>query len=229
MNFSAPPQPLPSGPQAPPPNSNALVFDHVEEMSGWGSCSAPSCAGGRGQAPYNMTQTQSYTIFSIGNGSFSNALWWKKFGPYSSTSNFIWDFDVAVDNNSVTASALEFDLFQSVGGRKYMFGSQCNYITGSWQGWNDTTTSWVNIPVTCSKFSPNQWHHVQWYFQRNPSNLTTHYISLTIDGTVFQVNASYPSSSTSWADTLGLQFQLDTGGSGTGLSEAVTNVRVQAW
>lgn len=80
-----------------------------------------------------------------------------------------------LDNASLSAQALEYDTFQFVGGREYMFGSQCNY-SGQWEVWNAGATVWHPTSVPCQKFTPNVWHHIVWQVHRT-SDTQMHYDS----------------------------------------------------
>jgi hypothetical protein len=165
--------------------------------------------------------------FAISGPPYSNALFWKKVGALDTAKNFIWNSDIYLDSASLTAQTLEFDLFQVVGGRKYMFGSQCNYARKVWQGWNEQTVRWVDTRVPCVKFAPNKWHHITWFMQRIGTSLK--YVSITIDGLTYPVNLIEPSAGTNWGHTLGVQYQQDIGVTGTGFHEWVDNVTLAAW
>jgi hypothetical protein len=126
-------------------------------------------------------------------------------------------------------------MFQSIGGKKYMFGSQCNYATGVWQAWNDVTVQWINAipntatdgsptgnPITCAKFSTGTWHHMQ-YFEQRTYGGRLQYGNVTVDGVTTQWNITAPASTTTWADVYGINQQLDTNASFTG------NATLQEW
>ena len=125
-----------SGLPTPPPG--ATVFSQIQEMSGWGSCNAPSCAGGSGNGSYWMAQFQQQPSLSgdsteiFNSGVWDNALWYMKLGSgHDSATNLLWDFWVQVDSNALTgAQALEYDSFQFLNGYNYMIGSQCNIAAG---------------------------------------------------------------------------------------------------
>src|SRR5262249_49984838 len=123
----------------PTPPSSAMVFSGLDDMTGWGSCGSNACAGGSGDGSYWMVGFQTATSLDGGSlefyssGVWSNALWWKKLGPHDWASNFLWDFYFQVNQGSLTGGqALEFDVFQFLGGYNYMIGSQCNYAAGVW-------------------------------------------------------------------------------------------------
>jgi hypothetical protein len=117
-----------------------------------------------------------------GTRAYANALHWKKFGDQSQYKNFIWEFWFYGNADMNNAQNLEFDLFQAVSGRKYMFGTQCNYWKKIWQGWDETTNHWIDTTVPCPKFATGKWNRVKWYFQRTTDNKLK-YVSVTVNST----------------------------------------------
>ncbi len=205
-------------------------------MSGWGSCGSSACAGGSGTGSYWMAQNQSSpsldgsTLELYSSGARANALWWKKVGANSGASNFLWDFQFQLDQASLTgAQALEFDVFQFVGGYNYMIGSQCDYAAGVWDVWDEANGHWVHTAIACPKFSPGVWHHIQWYVQRVPNTYTYHYVTLVVDGQAYSVNATYSAKQNGWSDNTGAQYQLDVNGSGAGYHEWVDKSTLTIW
>ncbi len=217
---------------------------------GWGDCG--NCAGGN-PSSVGFAFGQSPTLdgngsikFDVTGGHYSNGLFWYKVGSQDSESNFLWDFYFYLSSDTFSdGQAIELDLFQSIGGKKYMFGTQCNYATGVWQAWNDVSGSWVNaIPNTatdqsptgtaipCSTFSTGTWHHLQYFRQRTYGGWLQ-YGNATLDGVTTQWNITAPpANSTTWADVLGIQHQLDTNGSFSGsvtLTEWADKDDLTAW
>ncbi|MGA8298452.1 MAG: hypothetical protein WB817_03165, partial [Terriglobales bacterium] len=77
------------------------------------------------------------------NKPYSNVLFWNKLGAHDWATSFTWDFWVYLDSDSSGAQNLEYDLFQFADGQEYMFGSQCAYVSGHWDVWNQQTGHWV--------------------------------------------------------------------------------------
>src|SRR5579875_1028664 len=127
----------------PTPPPWAQWFYNIDDRSGWDSCNSPGCAGGSGNGSYWMAQNPSYpsrdgasTEF-FNSGVWANALWWQKLGPNDGVHNFLYDLYVWVDDSSQNATqALEYDVFQFVGGYNYMIGTQCDYGYGVWDTWD---------------------------------------------------------------------------------------------
>jgi hypothetical protein len=177
------------------------------------------------------------TEFSLTGPSYADALHWKKLAAQNWATNYLWDSWTYVDDGSVSAQALEFDTFMVVpiGGvnRKFMFGSQCNYATRVWEGWAENTSGggiWVSTSISCPGVSPNVWHHVVWYMKRVGATLDQlQYVSLTVDGTTYNVNMLQASQATSWDQVLGVQYQQDLGSSGTAFNQWIDNVTLTVW
>ena len=246
-----------SGADVPAPLSGSAAFSNADDdksgdggvTHGWGDCG--NCAGGN-HSTVAFTFGQNPTLDGNGSlrldvtgGNFADGLFWYKVGAQDTYTNFLWDFRFQPSNNTSTeAQAMEFDIFQAVSGKKYMFGTQCNYATGVWQAWNDVTGQWVNAipntatdqnptgtPISCSKFAPGTWHHLQYFVQRTYAGRLL-YGNVTVDGVTTQWNISAPASFTSWSDILGFQHQLDTNNSFGGtitLSEWVDEESLTAW
>jgi hypothetical protein len=220
----------------PTPPSGAKVFSQVEQMAGWGSCGTASCAGGSGKSTFWMAQNQTTPSLSASSmevynsGVDANTLWWMHLGADDSVSNFLWDFYVQLDSASTSAAqALEFDAFQFVGGYNYMIGSQCNYAGGVWDVWDELNGKWVATTVPCQPLAPNVWHHIQWYVQRVPNTTTYHYVTLVVDGTPYTIDQTYSAKHNGWADNLGVQYQLDVNGTGTGYHEWIDQSTFTVW
>jgi len=221
----------------PTPPSNAKVFSNIEQMTGgWDSCQTAACAGGDGGGTLWQTFNQGSPSMSgrsmevFHDGTYSNALWWRKMGADDSATNFLWDFYVQLDSASVgAAQALEYDAFQFVGGYNYMIGTECNYAAGVWDTWSEASGKWLHTTVPCKKFSTGTWHHIQWYMTANHSNHTYTYKTLVVDGVVYNLNQTQSAKNLGWADNVGVQWQLDVNGTGTGYQEWVDNAKFTIW
>ena len=83
-----------------------------------------------------------------------------------------------------------------------MFGSQCAYVSGHWDVWNQQTGHWVQTGLACKRFTPNVWHHIVWNVHRTSGEM--HFDSLTLDGQVNTINMAEPSGPLpkGWSDSL---------------------------
>ncbi len=101
---------------------------------GWGSCT--SCAGGQNEnlvtiwtAPNQTTPSLDGASreFYISGPAYGDGLWWYKVGPIDTATHFQSNFFMQVNGGANGAQAIEFDVFQFLGGQRYMFGTQCDY------------------------------------------------------------------------------------------------------
>ena len=219
----------------PTPPANATVFRNFEETTdNWHTCS--DCAGGGSTTSNYSTQLQSSPAmdgtsrqFHNGGTAWSNVLWYRSVGAHNSATNFIWDFYAFFDaTTAANVWSSEYDLYQAVGGVEFMIGSQCNFGDGHWDTWNQAGGNWVHTAIPCPRFSPGTWHHIQWYVQR-VSSTQYRYDTLVVDGQVYSVNQTFSGSSVSWADTLGVQWQLDLGSNGLPANQWIDQVTLTAW
>jgi hypothetical protein len=230
---------LPSavGPVAP---AHARVIKHVEDQGDWGHCSACAADPEKSHPPiasWDFQQHQqepsldgsSLRLHISGSTPYANALHWTKFDGKKDYKNFLFEFDVYASPESLKAQNLEFDLFQGVNGRQFMFGTQCNYHKGIWQGWSAAITDWVDLPhAPCKKFAANKWTHVKWLLQRTDDG-KLHYVSVTVNGTTHKVDSYQPSRHNGWDDVVGVQFQLDMNGDAVDYAIWVDRVTVAMW
>ena len=218
-------------------SSKTVISDVDDTTSGWGKCT--HCAGGKNKAdvywmaPFQTTpskdgnSTQFYVSASKPN---ADVLFWNKLGAYDSAMHFTWDFWVYLDKASVSAQALEYDLFQYVSGREYMFGTQCAYAEGLWDVWDQGSRSWVSTQIPCKAFTPKLWHHIIWQFHRT-TDKKMHYDSLTLDGVLYSVKQTQSSGPlpTGWTDELGVQWQLDTPAAPLSFNEWIDDVKLTVY
>ncbi len=224
------------GGSLPTPPPGALVFNNIDDRGHWNWCHDPGCAGGSGSGSYWMAQNQgnpsrdgASTEF-FNSGVWANALWWQKLGANDGAHNFLWDFYVLVDDSSQHGGqALEFDAFQFVHGYNYMMGSQCNYGAGVWDTWDEASGHWIHTSIACPKFSPNTWHHIQWYITTNASSHQYTYVTLVVDGTPHTLNVTHNARNLGWSDNVGVQWQLDVNASGQGYHEWVDKATLTIW
>jgi hypothetical protein len=205
-----------SGTPAPPtPTGPGKVFSVIEQRPGWQSCSSCAGAGGHGPiAPYGAKQFVAAPSengramqFSLGGGTpYSDALWWNELGANNGASNFRYDVDFYLTAPQ-SAQALEFDVNQSNGSHKFIFGTQCN-IKGDhvWDVWDTAHHTWRPTGVGCSMPSAYAWHHLTWEFSRDGGN--THFVAVTLDGVKHYVNATYAAMPMG-ANQIDVAFQMD--------------------
>lgn len=229
--------PAPSG-ALPAPPSNAKVFSNIDQnSSGWTSCKDAGCAGGNGggnywQAFYQTNPSMDGSSMELyRDGVWANALWIRKQGANNGMTHFLSDFYMMVDQASLTSGqALEYEAYQFVGGWNYMMGTQCDYGRGVWDTWSEASGHWLPTNIPCPKFSPNTWHHIQWYVTTNHTDHSYTYVTLVVDGKAYSVNnqkqyAKY----LAWGDNLGNQWQLDNNAVGSGFHQWVDKAKLTVW
>jgi hypothetical protein len=215
--------------------TNAIVKSDIEDMTGWQSCTTCAGAGGAGPtAGFSITQFQgspaedgSSAKFSIwGTTPYSDALWWKQLGADNSATNFKYDVDFYLTTPQY-AQALEFDVNQSNGVTKFIFGTQCNIKNGAvWDVWDTAGAKWLHTAVPCGVPAANTWHHLTWEFKRNATQAT--FVAVTLDGVRHSVNMTFNGKPVS-ANELNVAFQLDGDSAQHAYSAWLDNVTLTYW
>jgi hypothetical protein len=136
--------------------------------------------------------------------SFADALWWKQLGAASGATRFTYSLDFYIATPQFS-QALEFDVNQSVNGKKFIFGTECSMGRHEWDVYDDAGHHWVHSGIACH-VSASKWHHLTWEFQRTGSQV--HYISVTLDGVKHFVNRSF-GARPSGVHELNVAFQMD--------------------
>lgn len=204
------------------------------QKSKWTSCTA--CAGANGSGPTATIYQTTYVLspsmtgaaskYSLsGTRSYSDALWWKQLGANSTVRNFKYDLYFYI-KNPTAAQALEFDVNQSVGGKKYIFGTECSIkSTGTWHVWS-SSLKWQNTSIPCHAPTAYTWHHLTEQFQRYGTSVK--FISITLDGRTSYVNRTYAPQGSSTQE-LNVAFQMDGNKSMTAYQVWLDNVTLTAW
>ncbi|HVP63745.1 MAG TPA: Ig-like domain-containing protein [candidate division Zixibacteria bacterium] len=207
-----------------PPATQSIT--NIQNMSGWEPCTdlfdpghpraGQICAAGLGPATASLTQDQSSPSLSgssakfslTGGHIYSNELWTQWLGGGTNTTHFIYDLYFYVDNPSVT-QALEFDVNQSFGGQRWVYGTECNLrADGVWDVWDGRPGyGWTPTKVPCTGFPANTWIHLVWTFERVGDQV--HYISVQVGDTVYPVD-QYQSNEPVWPmEDISVAFQMD--------------------
>lgn len=213
------------------------VFNEIEDIPGWGSCDVCSGPGGHGSSnPHWIAQYQrtpsldgsSAQLHIGGSAPYSDAMWWRQLQPIDSATHFVLDFYIFF-NNQRAPQALELDAAQSVNGKRYFFGTECDIsgrYAGQWMVNNYPADRWEPTGIPCRAATANRWHHVVWQFER--INGRTHYIAVTVDGVRSNVNRyEWPRNVN--ARELNVAFQLDQTSAATNFSVWVEHVKLTAW
>jgi len=142
-----------------------------------------------------------------GSTGYSNALWWTLLGSHSPFSRFTYDLWFYADDAS-RPEALEFDVNQTFGNARYIFGTECSYRdTRHWDVWDGGSGKWITTAVPCPPVASKTWHHLVWEFER--ANGKVHYVAVTLDGNRSPVNAYLDPQTPYGGDDVSVAFQLD--------------------
>jgi hypothetical protein len=185
----------------------------IEQLRSWGTCSACAGAGGTGRPvnhwlAYGIASPSldgAATQFTINGGfPFADATWWNQLGG-KAVSHFTYDLNFFIKDTG-SAEALEFDVNQSVDGRKFIFGTQCgvNY-DHQWDVWDPAGHTWRQTGIPCT-VQANTWNHLTWQLYRAGGYVN--YYSVTLNGVTSYVGRAY-SSIPSGAYELNVAFQMD--------------------
>ena len=207
---------------------------YIEKMSGWQSCTV--CAGAAGKGPtisHSMTQgissptmgkkSAQYAI--SGKASYGAAIWWKQLGADANAHNFQYDLNYYLKDPGAS-QALEFDVNQSVGGKKFIFGTQCNIAAHTYDVWS-SVTHWVHTGIACATPAAYKWNHITLQFQRT-SNNQVKFVSVAINGTTHYINRVFAPQG-SGAQELNVAFQMDGNKSMTAYNSWLENVSLKYW
>jgi len=235
-----------------PTTQGQTTIGGIQGLPGWQSCgglfppgsgrAGQICAAGGGTPTSTMTQNVSSPSmdgnsaqFSIGPSQpdcphYCNMLYFNPIAGGNNVSHFIYNVYFWIDNPDAP-QALEFDVNQTFGGQRWVFGSECNFKgDGVWDVWNDAPdTGWTptTIPCVASNFPANSWNHITWDVQRNGNNVQ--YNTLTVNGTVNQVNRTYPNQQNWTLEEIDTAFQMDLDALGTPYNVWLDKVSLTAY
>lgn len=160
------------------------------------------------------------------------------FGDDTTSTNFLYDAYVYLNNTSSQIGNLEFDLNQVMpNGQTAIFGFQCDGWTSTWDytANGGTPTSpidvWVHSRQYCNPrtWSINAWHHVQIAYSRDNNGMVT-YKTVYLDHLAMPINATVPSAfALGWAPTLLTNFQVDGYGSSGSATVFLDNLQIYRW
>jgi hypothetical protein len=197
------------------PLAAQTLKSNIQKMTGWQSCSA--CAGKAGAGPvasFSMSQLLASPSLSgasskqhiQGTTPYSNVLWWKQLGANNAVTHFVYDVYFYLKVPSL-AQALEFDVNQSNGAFKFIFGTQCNIKGGHhFDVYDPAGHAWRSAGIACGTPSALKWHHITWEFFRDSTQV--HYVSVTLDGIKHYVNLAYKARSSTTKE-INVAFQMD--------------------
>jgi hypothetical protein len=200
----------------------------IQNTPGWQSCAAdfPAGSGRDGQVcasgnpnPPESTMTEGQTSpamdgksakFTMGgpNG-YSNELYFNAVAGGNNVSHFTYDLYFYIDNPDAP-QALEFDVNQTFGGVRWVWGSECNFkgeTPPMWDIWDNEAGLWRASNVPCNTFPGNSWNHIVWQFERVGNQV--HYISLQVNDQTYNVDTYYNNQPDWTLEEIDAAFQMD--------------------
>ena len=218
----------------------------IQNMPNWEPCGAlyapgtpragQLCAAGAGGAVATMTEdvsspslSGSSAHFTMGGApGYSNELYTKSLGGGDNPTQFVYDFYVMVDNPDAP-QALEFDVNQTIGDTRWVFGTECNFNghypnVGEWDVWDGNPQGWQPTSAPCPKFPANQWQHIVWTFERVGNQV--HYVSLQVNDTTYPLDL-YWNAQPDWPmGQINVAFQTDDNSAATPYNVWLDNVNL---
>jgi hypothetical protein len=200
----------------------------IQNMPGWQSCAAdfPAGSGRDGQvcasgnpAPPASTMTEGQSSPAMdgksakftmsGPNGYSNELYFNAVAGGNNVSHFTYDLYFYIDN-PLAPQALEFDVNQTFGGQRWVWGSECNFkgeTPPMWDIWDDQSGIWRESSVPCNLFPGNTWNHLVWQFERVGNQV--HYISLQVNDQTYNVDTYYNNQQDWTLEEIDNAFQMD--------------------
>lgn len=228
--------------------ASKTTISDIQTLPGWQSCSAdfPAgsgrdgqlCAAGNSNPPTSsMTPGQSSPAmdgksakFSMsGPNPYSNELYFNAITGGDNVSHFTYDLYFYIDNGNAP-QALEFDLNQGFGGRRWVWGSECNFrgeVPPAWDIWDDAAGVWRPTNVPCNPFPSNQWIHLVWNFERVGEQV--HYISLQVGDQTYNVDTYYNDQPGWTLEEIDTAFQMDLAEPPVAYNVWLDQVNLTAW
>lgn len=220
----------------------ALNVSSIESLSNWTSIfdsatGAGSAVGSTSivSSPSQSGHARAFTTKFSNSGGVRYSV---SFGDDNTSTNFLYDGWVYLNNSSSQIANLELDMNQTMeNGQTALFGFQCDGYTSTWDYTENAGTptapkdKWVPSAAYCNPrtWSINTWHHVQIYYSRDASgNITYH--SVWLDGAQQNINATVNSAfALGWAPTLTTNVQVDGLGSGGSPTVYLDNLAIYRW
>lgn len=213
----------------------AKVYSGLDQVTGWESCDV--CAGHGGQGPEaehsliqfigSPSRDGKSAQFNLGGETpYSAALWWKQLGGNDSATRFVYDLYFYL-KDPAASQALEFDINQTVNGKKYIFGTQCDIKDHkTWDVWDTANSRWVQTGIACAMPAAYTWHHLVLEFER--VNDQAKFVSLTLNGKKSYINKVFRPKSGNYSE-LNVAFQLDGNKENRNYSAWLDTVKLSAW
>lgn len=219
----------------------AVSVSNIQSLSNWFGANDTEASGSSMgdtsmvSSPSLYGNARQFDISFLDSGS---ERFYATFGDDSTSTNFLYDTWVYLDNSSPQIANLEFDVDQVLAnGQTVIFGVQCDGWSNTWDYTANTGTptnwavAWVHTPQSCNPrtWSINTWHHVQIAYSRDDSGNVT-YKTISLDGGTVYINATVNSAfALGWDPVLLTNFQIDGYGSSGTATVYLDSLNVQRW
>jgi hypothetical protein len=192
---------------------NGSSTSNLDQAGGWSSCDA--CSGIHQQGPKTARSVTHVSTPSLdghsmqlwigGTHRYGSALFWKSLGT-TKTRHFKTDLFFYI-KNSAASQALEFDIYQNLGGKHTVLGAECSLKTSRrWSVYDTKFAHWRPTSAPCNYLAPFKWHHLVTE-QESTADGHSHMIAITLDGKKYYINKYYGVKGGSGSgSTIGLQL-----------------------
>lgn len=215
--------------------TGSKTYADINQMTGWESCD--KCAGPGGSGPaatISMVQNistpsldgKSAKFYLAGSQPYSSGIWWKQLGANPAATHFVYDAYFYVKDTRAV-QGLEFDVNQSLDGKKFIFGTQCDVLDHrDWDVWDTQHSTWVKTGIYCAPPKAYSWNHLVIEFQR--VNGQAKFISVTLNGQKNYINRAFWPQAVH-ASELNVAFQMDGNGHNTAYNAWVDKLNLTVW
>jgi hypothetical protein len=121
--------------------------------------------------------------------------------------NFTYDL-YFYGSNLLVSQVLEFDINQFFDGKGFTYGHQCNLAGGhQWDIWDNVNKHWIHTGLACNPVS-NGWNHLTLEVERTSDDQLL-YKTITLNGTTYTLNKTYPHYDCGNWYGVGVNYQMD--------------------
>jgi len=219
----------------------AVSVSSIQALDGWSGASDTEASGSAigdtsiVASPSLDANAREFNVSFLDSG---GERFYAVFGEDNTTTNFLYDTWVYLDDTSSQIANLEFDLNQVLAnGDTVIYGVQCDGWNNTWDYTANTGTPanwtdvWVHTPYYCNPraWTINTWHHVQIAYSRDDIGNVT-YKTVALDGQTMYINATALSAFTlGWGQTLLTNFQIDGYGTAGSANAWLDNLTIERW
>ena len=220
-----------------PTSSGATTFSNLQNAKGWsgyallppswGICA--TCTSTGPELKWSWTQNitspsmdniSTKSVYGGGTVQWGDVLWNNHIVGYFSSQglldtahtlvptlhNFTYDVYFWVNDASVS-QALEFDINQYTGGKRFIWGHECRIAGGhEWDIYDNVNKRWKATGIPCNPVS-GAWNHLVISVQRTSTNQLL-FKSITLNGNTATLNHTESPTTTSW-NGVTINYQID--------------------